>query len=733
MAPWSVLAARAAAGGNRLAVIGGRLEDDNVAIYAEMLRLSGGRVLVFPTASSEPKAVGEETVEAFQSHGFVAETICLTEDNAGRLAYDEAIIAKIAEVGSVYFTGGDQAKIVAALMHGGAETPVLRAIRAAHARGGLVAGSSAGAAMMSQPMLLGGTSLESVIHGVTENPNRPGLLMGDGLNFFGHAMLDQHFIKRGRLGRMVVAMHGAGVKRGIGIDENTALLVEGDVARVCGEYGVMMIDLAKGRVDPDGRGFHDFRLSYVDDGDWIDLKRFKAVAGAGKRRVRLREMAYRAPIHSHRNVFGAYTLYDLMARLVLGEPGVYSSDRAEAFDVRSGVNVTVELERQNRQSRALIATPDSGLRMTALNFRCSVVGERLSASRIADRAGRRGWTYGAKPVPGAQMILLGSSPLDSAAVMMEAVKAQVGEGPVGVIAAASAEPTRTAESHLRMLRKLGIEGVDLGITIDNVEFAAQDQAKLDLIASMKGILFCGGNQIRLVETMLHRGEESAVLRAVARAHARGAVLIAASGAASALSGVMIAGGSAREALRYGVASDLGHPGLVIQEGIGMFGSGIVDQNLISSNRLGRLVVACAEESERFGIGICEDSAVIASDCGNRLEARGKHGFVLIEVDQMNLVLQSDSFVANGIRLTLLGPGDAVELNSGAVTRATSGAASTSLLEGLATKLAREVGIPPKGKSEGNGAIGQRGARLRFQGIDGATAVLDLESPRDEND
>ena len=120
---------------------------------------------------------------------------------------------------------------------------MLDAIRDAVAAGGLLAGSSAGAAMMSQPMLLGGTSLESVIHGVTANPERPGLLMGTGLGFFPFGMLDQHFIKRGRLGRLVVAMEAAGVSRGFGIDENTALLVEGGPGRVCGEYGIMLVDL----------------------------------------------------------------------------------------------------------------------------------------------------------------------------------------------------------------------------------------------------------------------------------------------------------------------------------------------------------------------------------------------------------------------------------------------------------------------------------------------------------
>ncbi len=56
----------------KLAVIGGRLEDDNVAIYDEMRRLAGGRIVVFATASSVPDEVGAETVEVFRAHGFDA-------------------------------------------------------------------------------------------------------------------------------------------------------------------------------------------------------------------------------------------------------------------------------------------------------------------------------------------------------------------------------------------------------------------------------------------------------------------------------------------------------------------------------------------------------------------------------------------------------------------------------------------------------------------------------------
>jgi cyanophycinase len=716
------------AGGNKLALIGGRLEEGNLAVFAEMHRLSAGRILVFPTASAEPEAVGTESAQAFRAHGFEAEVVPLTTGNAAAMARDPGLVARIGAWGSVYFTGGDQAQIVEALAPGGRETPALAAIRAAQAAGGLVAGSSAGAAMMSRAMILGGTSIESVVHGLTEDPERPGLLIGTGLGLFPYGMVDQHFIKRGRLGRLVVAMAAAGVRRGFGIDENTALLVEGATARVCGEYGVMLVDIGPAEVDMAARSYRGFRLSYLDDGDAIDLARFRSLPGAAKRRVTPREVAYRAPARSRRNVFAAYTLYDLMARLVLADPAVYGADQAEAYDAKSGINVTVELERQRGRSRGLIATPETGLRMTALNFRASLTSQELSATRRADRLGSRARTFGMTPNEEARIALLGSSPLSSAPAMLAATLALVGPGPVGVLAAASAEPARTAAEHVALLARHGVAGVDLGVTIDTVDYAAQDADLLEGIAGLRGILLSGGNQIRLVETLLHRGEESAVLRAIARAHAQGAVLIAASGAASALSGVMIAGGSSYEALRYGVSSDTGHRGLVMQEGIGLFGGGIVDQNLIGGNRLGRLVVACAEENERFGIGVFEDSVAIASHAGTRLEAAGRQGFVLVEIDPTALVLQNDSFVASGVRLTVLAPGDTVDLASGAIDRPQPSPAADALLAGILAELAREGGQVPARPS----AAGHRGPVMQVRDCDGLTAVLDLECPRDEN-
>jgi cyanophycinase len=712
----------------KLALIGGRLEDTNLALYAELHRLAGGRILVFPTASVEPATVGEESAQVFRSYGFETAVAPLTAENAATLAFDPELEARIGAFGSVYFTGGDQSKIVVALAPGGVETPVLRAIRAAQAAGGLVAGSSAGAAMMSQSMIVGGTSIESVLHGLTDDPEAPGLMMGAGLGFFPFGIVDQHFIKRGRLGRLIVAMAAAGVRRGFGIDENTALLVENGAGRVCGEYGVMLVDMGPAEIDRQGQGFRGFRLSYLDDGDGIELGgRFRLQPGAGKRRVRRREMAYRAPTRSRRNAFGAYTLYDLMARLVLADTSVYDSDQAEAFDAHTGLNVTVEIVREKRRSRGLIATPESGLRMSALDFRCSLTSEQLSATRLADRIGRPARTFGMTPNPEARIVLLGSSPLRAHAAMLEPLLRLVRQGPVGVLAAASAEPAATAAEHVELLGRHGVQALDLGINIDNVDYAVQDEALLETIAGLRGILLCGGNQIRLVETLLHRGEESAVLRAIARAHSRGATLVAASGGASALSGVMIAGGSSWEALRYGVSSDTGHRGLVIQEGIGLFGGGIVDQNLMDGNRLGRLIVACAEESERFGIGVFEDSAAVASAAGTRIEAAGRHGFLVVEIDPTTLSLQNDSFVAENVRLTLAAPGDTLALPEATVTRAGPAEDSSGLLDRLIDRLAREAGVPDVGGASSS----IRGLTMRVRERQPASAVIDIECPRDE--
>ncbi len=171
-------------GDRKLAVIGGRLEDGNALIYGEMHRLSGGRILVFPTASAEPEAVGPETVQVFQSYGFDAALSPVHGPNAVAAAQDPANAAEVARYGKRLFHRRQSVHIVEALAPGGVETPVLAAIREAHSPRRPHRGSS------------GRRRHDVARHDRRRNlarrhrpwrdrdPEQPAMLLGEGLGFF---------------------------------------------------------------------------------------------------------------------------------------------------------------------------------------------------------------------------------------------------------------------------------------------------------------------------------------------------------------------------------------------------------------------------------------------------------------------------------------------------------------------------------------------------------------------
>ena len=125
--------------------------------------------------------------------------------------------------------------------------------------------------------------------------DQPGILLAPGLGFFPWGIVDQHFIKRGRFGRMVVGMQASGAKRGFGIDENTALFVEGKTARVIGEYGVFVLDLQEATVDRRRGLIENIAFSYADDGDALELETGQVLPGPGKRPVTPGDITYNAP------------------------------------------------------------------------------------------------------------------------------------------------------------------------------------------------------------------------------------------------------------------------------------------------------------------------------------------------------------------------------------------------------------------------------------------------------
>ena len=146
-------------------------------------------------------------------------------------AFNQENVELINTANLLFFTGGDQLRITS--MIGG--TPVYDAIRVLCNSGGLIAGTSAGASVMSDTMIVQGEDDES--------PHKCTLKMSPGLGLVNNIIIDQHFAQRGRIGRLLTAIAQNPEVLGLGIDEDTAIVVsDKGTAEVIGSGAVYFID-----------------------------------------------------------------------------------------------------------------------------------------------------------------------------------------------------------------------------------------------------------------------------------------------------------------------------------------------------------------------------------------------------------------------------------------------------------------------------------------------------------
>lgn len=258
-------------------VIGGALKADSDAVWQRLVDEAGGpgaRVAVFPTAAYEPERVAAQIVASLARCGAVAEVIPIAPhldgvDLQARL-HDPALIARVAASRAVFFSGGAQEYIVDTLLPGGQPTAMLGAIRSVFEAGGVIAGTSAGAAAMSHVMFRDAMDNLAILKGLW----RQGREHDRGLGFVRSGLLiDQHFLKRGRLGRMLPALQALGCRLGLGVDENAAVVIQGARLEVIGEAGALLVDIGSATHDPAVPAFNlrGARLSYLEPGDRHDL------------------------------------------------------------------------------------------------------------------------------------------------------------------------------------------------------------------------------------------------------------------------------------------------------------------------------------------------------------------------------------------------------------------------------------------------------------------------------
>lgn len=142
----------------------------------------------------------------------------------------------------IFISGGDQTRFMNVV----ANTPVYNSIHKAFQNGSIIAGTSAGAAVMSEKMITGNQKLEKEYSGTFDNIRFDNLETTPGLGLVTTAIIDQHFLRRSRYNRLISAMVEFPHLTGIGIDESTAIIVDGNTISVVGESEVIVMKNPKG-------------------------------------------------------------------------------------------------------------------------------------------------------------------------------------------------------------------------------------------------------------------------------------------------------------------------------------------------------------------------------------------------------------------------------------------------------------------------------------------------------
>lgn len=142
----------------------------------------------------------------------------------------------------IFISGGDQTRFMNVV----ANTPVFNSIHKAFQNGSIIAGTSAGAAVMSEKMITGNQKLEKEYSGTFDNIRFDNLETTPGLGLVTTAIIDQHFLRRSRYNRLISAMVEFPHLTGIGIDESTAIIVDDNTISVVGESEVIVMKNPKG-------------------------------------------------------------------------------------------------------------------------------------------------------------------------------------------------------------------------------------------------------------------------------------------------------------------------------------------------------------------------------------------------------------------------------------------------------------------------------------------------------
>jgi cyanophycinase len=207
-------------------------------VLERFIDLAGGknaRIAIIPTASDDPQRSGEGYAKLFRELGTKKADWLRVEQRAD--ANSEEALALLREATGIYISGGDQARLVRLLVG----TLVMECIRMRNADGVIVAGTSAGASILSALMMAGGTGIGGDSNGAAARKGMVDVVAGFGL--LQDIIIDQHFSQRGRMGRLLSVFAGTPGLIGLGLDEDTAVLIDREgTLEVLGSNMVTVVD-----------------------------------------------------------------------------------------------------------------------------------------------------------------------------------------------------------------------------------------------------------------------------------------------------------------------------------------------------------------------------------------------------------------------------------------------------------------------------------------------------------
>jgi len=195
---------------------------------------SAGFVLILPMASEEEDSAVYYGIKQFKERG-VDSVLSINSHLLKELPSSCLQLIRIASL--IYISGGDQDRFMNAIEG----TKVKETLLEVYCKGATIAGTSAGAAVMSHKMITGNEIKHPVYTGDYKSIEANNIELKNGLGFLDQTIIDQHFIKRKRLNRMIAVSLENPESTCIGIDESTALLIKGGIAEVVGESQVIVL------------------------------------------------------------------------------------------------------------------------------------------------------------------------------------------------------------------------------------------------------------------------------------------------------------------------------------------------------------------------------------------------------------------------------------------------------------------------------------------------------------